>query len=396
MDSLESDHYVHCYLTLESMSRLKFLYLFLLMVLLSPVTHAAPVPAPPALDASSYLLVDYDSGTALVEHNIDERTEPASITKMMTAYVIYKALAEAQVSKDDQVHISEKAWRMIGSRMFVKVDTRVKFSELLKGLIIQSGNDATVALAEHVAGTEEAFVALMNAEAQALGMTGTHYVNVSGLPDAEHYTTARDIAHLSRALIRNFPDEYAQYAEREYTYNDIKQYNRNKLLWRDPSVDGIKTGHTDAAGYCLVASGKRDNMRLISVVMGAASEKARATQSQALLNYGFRFFETHKLYAAGEPLKEPRIWKGEVDNVPLGLTRDMFVTIPKGQYKALQAGVEFDAPLEAPLDSGQVVGRVKISLNGDAMQEQPLVALHPVAKGGLFSRALDSVLLMFE
>jgi len=276
-----------------------------------------PVPAPPEVAAKNYLLVDVASGKVLAEKNADEKIEPASITKLMTAFVVYKEMEAGRLSMDDIVTISEKAWRMGGSRMYLEVGSKVPVHELLKGLIIQSGNDASVALAEHIAGTEDAFVQLMNQHAVELGMNDTHFVNCTGWPDKQHLTTARDIAKLAIAIIHESPEHYSWYAEKEFTYNNIKQYNRNKLLWRDDSVDGIKTGHTESAGYCLVSSALRDDMRIVSVVLGTDSEKARANVSQALLNYGFRFFESHTLYNKGDVLSRPRVWGGEYETPKL-------------------------------------------------------------------------------
>lgn len=368
--------------------------ILVLCVCLFSAVHAAtvPAPAPPSFDAKSYILLDFLSGEALAEHNPDERLAPASITKLMTAYVVFKALAEGQASLDDEVYVSEKAWRMEGSRMFIEVSKRVGLADLLKGMIIQSGNDACVALAEHLAGSEAMFATMMNAEAGALGLHNSHFVNVTGLPDPEHYMSARDIALLARALIRDFPDQYWHYSEKKYTYNNITQYNRNKLLWRDDSVDGLKTGYTESAGYCLVSSARRDDMRLISVVMGTKGPKARATDSEALLNYGFRFFETHKLYAAGEALIDPRVWMGESERVPLGLKTDLYVTIPRGQYDNLDARMELDSQITAPVHEGQTLGKVVVAFNGKDLAQSPMVAMQAVPEGGLWRQAVDLVL----
>ena len=309
----------------------------LLFLFISTANSAVPIPAPPKVAAKNYMLIDASSGRVLAEKEADAQIEPASITKLMTSYVIYKELEAGRLSMDDMVTISEKAWRMGGSRMYVEVDKQVSVYDLMKGLIIQSGNDATVALAEHVAGTERAFVDLMNQHAAEMGMAGTYFVNSTGWPAEGHLTTARDIATLARAVIEEFPEHYAWYKEKVFTFNNIKQYNRNKLLWSDDSVDGIKTGHTESAGYCLVASAVRSDMRLISVVLGTDSEKSRASVSQSLLNYGFRFFETHKLYAAGEILNRSRVWKGENEKVSLGLLEDLYITIPRGSYGELEA-----------------------------------------------------------
>lgn len=373
-------------------------FALLVFVFLATAANAAnaPLPAPPTLDAKSFIVIDAKSDVVLVEHNPDERLAPASITKVMTAYVVFKALQEGHISLDDEALVSEKAWRMEGSRMFIEVNKRVKVDDLLRGMIVQSGNDASVALAELVAGSEQGFVAMMNAEVEALDLDNTHYVNSTGLPDTEHYTSARDIALLAAALIRDFPDQYPRYSQRDFTFNGIKQYNRNKLLWRDPSVDGLKTGHTDSAGYCLAASAERDGMRLISVVMGTKSAKARATQSQSLLNYAFRFFETHRLYSARETLAESRVWEGETENVPVGLQTDLYVTIPRGQYDALDAKLSMNTNIVAPVSEGQTLGEVIVALDGKELKQHSLVALQAVPRGGLWRQAVDTVLQWFN
>jgi len=355
-----------------------------------------PVPAPPEVAAKNYILIDFASGKVLAEKNADEKIEPASITKLMTAYVVYKEIEASRLAMDDLVNISEKAWRMGGSRMYLEVNTKVSVHDLMKGLIIQSGNDASVALAEHIAGTEDAFVQLMNHYAAELGMTNTHFVNSTGWPDKEHLTTARDIATLSKAIIFEFPDHYSWYAEKEFTYNNIKQYNRNKLLWQDDSVDGLKTGHTDSAGYCLAASAIRDDMRVISVVLGTDSIKARASVSQAVLNYGFRFFESHTLYAANEVLSRPRVWSGETETMTVGLAHALGVTIPRGTYKELNATMDIDKNIEAPVRKGQQVGVVNITLNGELLETVPLVALEAINAGGFFQVAKDYVLRLLN
>ena len=340
--------------------------------------------------------MDYDSGYIITSQNADERMEPASLTKMMSSYVISSELKKGTLALDEKVKISEKAWRMPGSRMFVEVGSSVTVEQLLRGMIIQSGNDATVALAQHVAGSEDAFASMMNQHAERLGMVNTHFVNSTGLPHADHYTTAHDLAILARALIRDFPEHYEWYSEREYKYNKIKQKNRNDLLWRDSSVDGIKTGHTESAGYCLVASAKRKNMRLISVVLGTHSEKARANESQKLLTYGFRFFETHRLYTAHEPLTTVRVWKGDTEQLPLGLNEDLYVTIPRGQYKNLDANMSINAEITAPVQDGQNLGTVNIRLGDQSYAERRLVALQAVQPGGFMHRLIDAVKLKFQ
>lgn len=371
-------------------------YIFFTFLFAAATAQASFVPDAPGVNARGFILTDHDSGQTLTESNADERLEPASLTKLMTAYVVFSELSAGHIALGDQVLVSEKAWRMPGSRMFIEVGTRVSVEELLKGMIIQSGNDASVALAEHVAGSEDAFADLMNEYARRLGLQGSHFVNATGLPDPEHYTTARDMARLASALIRDFPEHYAWHAQKSYTYNDITQHNRNRLLWRDESVDGLKTGHTEAAGYCLVASAKRDEMRLIAVVMGTDSEEARARESQKLLSWGFRFFETHRLYAAGQPIKEMRIWQGEVEQLPLGLQQDLYVTVPRGQYDKLNATMTLTRQLTAPATRGETFGTVRVTLGEQALAEQPLLALRDVAEGSLWQQARDAVLMMFE
>lgn len=371
--------------------------LFLLLLVASFSSQAATlVPSTPKIKAKGYLLIDYNSGRILAEKKADTRMEPASLTKMLTSYVVASELASGSISLTDEVTVSEKAWRMQGSRMFIEVGKKVSVEDLLKGVIIQSGNDATVALAEHVAGSEDAFVSLMNQYAAELGLLESHFVNSTGLPKKDHYTTPRDLARLARALIRDFPKHYEWYATKEFTFNNINQYNRNRLLWRNKFVDGIKTGHTESAGYCLVASALRDDMRLISVVLGTKSDKARSAESQKLLTYGFRFFETHRLYAANEPLTTTKIWKGALDQLPLGLAEDLYLTIPKGQYKKLDANMQLDAHITAPVKKGQSFGAVNISLGDEQYAKRELVALTDIEKGGLWNSLVDEVKLLFE
>ncbi|MGB5777396.1 MAG: D-alanyl-D-alanine carboxypeptidase family protein [Sedimenticolaceae bacterium] len=368
------------------------------IILFAPLLGRAnnTVPAPPSVSATGYLLIDPDSDRVLAAQDAEQRLEPASLTKIMTAYVVFRELRGGSIKPSDQVLVSEKAWKTPGSRMFIEVNTRVSVEDLLKGMVVQSGNDASVALAEHVAGSEEAFANLMNDHAQRLGMLDTRFVNATGLPDPEHYTTPRDITLVSEAMIREFPELYKLYSLREFTYNDIHQKNRNELLWRDTNVDGIKTGHTAAAGYCLVASAKRDGMRLISVVMGTDSEKARVRESLALLNYGFRFFETHRLYGADDRLTRARVWMGDREQVALGLKRDLFVTIPRRQYDKLEARTEIDPQLQAPLSKGQKVGEVVVELDGEVITREPLIALETVPEGGIWRTVVDTVLMMLE
>lgn len=353
-----------------------------------------PNPVAPTIAASSYILLDHDSGKVLAENASEERLPPASITKLMTSYVIANELEAGNIKLDDEVSISENAWRMIGSRSFIEVGTKVPVEALLRGMIIQSGNDAAVALAEHIAGSEEVFAQMMNQYAQQLGMVNTHFMNATGLPDPEHYTTARDIAIMSSALIRNFPEHYKWYSDKEFTYNGITQHNRNKLLWRDNSVDGLKTGHTEEAGFCLSASAKRDGMRLIAVVLGTRSENARAQEIQKLFNYGFRFFETHQLYAAGEKITESKVWKGDAKSVDLGLAEGFYVTVPRGQYKELEAISNLQQPMIAPIAAGTELGEVEVRLGDEVITTQKLVALKDVEKGSWWHRLIDSILLL--
>jgi len=357
---------------------------------------ALPIPSPPEVAGTGHLLIDHHSGRVLAESNADARLEPASLTKIMTGYVVFRELQEGNISLEDQVVVSRKAWKTPGSRMFIEVNKKVSVDELLHGMIIQSGNDASVALAEHVAGSEETFAALMNSHAQRLGMTASNFRNATGLPDDDHYTTAQDMARLTSATIEEFPEYYAWYKIKEYTYGGIKQPNRNQLLWRDKSVDGVKTGHTEAAGYCLVASAERDGMRLISVVMGTNSVSERTAESQALLNYGFRFFESHKLYGQGQAVSRVRIWKGAQSELPVGPAADVYATIPRRQYDNLSSQMELDPAITAPVSRGQRLGRVVVSLQEQQVAEVPLVALEDVAEGGIWPTVRDNVLLWFE
>lgn len=354
------------------------------------------IPPPPAVAARSHVLLDFYSGRVLAQNQSDTRVEPASLTKLMTAYLVFGELRAGRLKLQDLVPVSEHAWRMEGSRTFLDVNTRVPVETLIKGMIVQSGNDATVALAEAVGGTEEGFVNMMNHAAQRLGMKNSHFMNAAGMPDAQHYTTARDMALLARALVMQHPDYYKYYSIREFMYNNITQANRNTLMWRDPSIDGIKTGHTESAGYCLVASGKRGDMRLISVVMGTVSDKARADESAKLLEYGFRFYESRRVYAAGQPLTGMRVWKGESDEVRLGLAQPLYLTLPRGQYQNLKASISVAPTLMAPIKKGQKLGTLNVNLGAQKIAALPLVALEPVPEGGLFARLSDTVRLWFE
>jgi len=353
-----------------------------------------PNPTAPTIAAKSYILQDFASGRVLAEQNSEQRLPPASITKLMTAYVVSHELANGNINLADEVLISEKAWRMVGSRSFIEVNTKVPVEVLLRGMIIQSGNDAAVALAEHIAGSEETFAQMMNQYAQQLGMFNTNYQNATGLPSADHYTTAKDIAILSTAIIRDFPEEYKWYAEKEFTYNNITQHNRNKLLWRDTTVDGLKTGHTEEAGYCLAASAQRSSMRLVSVVLGTRSENARAQETQKLFNYGFRFFESHELYKAQDKIADIKVWKGADKLVNLGLEQSLSVTVPRGRYKELVATTNIQQPVIAPIAIGSTLGQVEIRLGDELIATQTLVALNEVAQGSWWRRLIDSIMML--
>jgi len=360
--------------------------------------QTAPVAAvpPPALAAKAYLLLDVISGQTLVAQNADEPREPASLTKLMTAYLVFGALRDKQLVPSQMVSVSEKAWRAEGSRMFIDPKKAVSVDELLRGEIVQSGNDAAIALAETVAGSEEAFVARMNHEAARLGMKNTRFVNATGLPSPQQVSTAADLARIATAIIRDFPEYYSLYSLKEYRYNNITQSNRNRLLWTDPYVDGVKTGFTEAAGYCLIASAQRGPRRLLSVVLGATSDAARASESQKLLNYGFQFYDTVQLYQNGQPISTLRVWKGAQNSVPVGFIVDQYVTLPKGQAQKLKLTVEAVEPLVAPVAHEQGVGAVKVTLDGNPVGEYPLVALADVAPASLFGRLLDTVRLWFK
>ena len=362
----------------------------------APADSPVPIPSPPEPAAKAYLLMDANSGRVLAERNADERLEPASLTKIMTAYVVFDEIKKGHVRLDDLVTISEKAWKTEGSRMFAKVGAQVSVENLLKGMIVQSGNDASVALSEHVSGAEEVFAQMMNQNAQRLGMTNTHYKNSMGLPDPEHYSTARDLGILTRALIRDFPNFYQWHSIREFEFNGIKQPNRNRLLWTDPTVDGVKTGHTKGAGYCLVASALRDNMRLIAIVLGTESDKARAAANRALLDYGYRFYETKPVYKGGEPLAQARIYKGDAKEVPIGLADDFYVTVPRGQAQNVKPSLEVRERITAPITQGDAAGAARASLDDQVIAERPLTALQTVPEGGLFRRMADSVVLWFK
>ena len=367
------------------------------LLIVAPASMATQqiVPSPPQLAAKSYVLMDAQSGQVLVENNGDQRLPPASLTKLMTAYIATLEIRKGQVGENDPVTISEHAWRTGGSRMFVQVNTQVSLSDLLHGIIIQSGNDASVAVAEHIAGSEDAFADMMNTTAEKLGMTNSHFMNATGLPNPEHYSTSHDMATLARAIIYEDPAHYAIYSQKEFFWNNIKQPNRNLLLWRDKTVDGLKTGHTDEAGYCLVASAVRDNMRLIAVVFGTNSEQARAAETQKLLTYGFRFFETQTFYQKGAELAKAQVWKGATREAKAGLAQDLTLTLPRGQAKKLQASMTLNPQLIAPINKGDVIGKVEVKMEDQVVHSADLIALETVEEGGFFRRLWDSIRLFF-
>lgn len=377
------------------MKHLSFSRLLLLLFCLVSWPALAQQPAI-SLDVKAFLLTDYQTGQALASKNAHERIEPASLTKLMTAYVVFAALKQNRISLEQKVPVSERAWRMIGSRMFIEPNKPVTIDQLIKGMIVQSGNDACIALAETVAGTEEIFVHMMNKEASRLGMKNTRFMNTTGLPDADHYTTAYDLTLLATAIIRDFPEYYPMYSLKEFTYNDITQKNRNRLLWLDPHVDGLKTGWTESAEFCLITSAKRDNRRLISVVVGAKTSKARSMESQRLLNYGFQFYDTLQLYKKNQVLTTIKLWKGKQDKLKAGFDRDVYFTLPKGQSDKLKATMEYKQPLVAPVAPGERVGKVNFTLDGKPIATYPLVALETVEASNIVGRTWDSLMLLIN
>ncbi|RON78965.1 serine-type D-Ala-D-Ala carboxypeptidase, partial [Pseudomonas chlororaphis] len=368
----------------------------LVPLIITPAAWAVEVmPSPPQLAAKSYVLMDASSGNVLVENNGDQRLPPASLTKLMTAYIATLEIRRGQIGENDPVTVSENAWRTGGSRMFIKVGSQVTVSDLLHGIIIQSGNDASVAVAEHIAGSEDAFADMMNKTAGDLGMSNSHFMNPTGLPNPEHYSSAHDMAVLARAIIHEDPAHYAIYSQKEFFWNGIKQPNRNLLLWRDKTVDGLKTGHTDEAGYCMVSSAVRDGMRLIAVVFGTNSEQARAAETQKLLTYGFRFFETQTFYQKGTELAQAPVWKGTTSQIKAGLAQDLTMTMPKGQLKKLAASMTMNPQLIAPIAKGDVIGKVEVKLDDKVVHSANLIALDAVDEGGIFRRMWDSIRLFF-
>jgi len=373
-------------------------FIIVLFLPLLAQAQVAAVPPAPVLAAKSYVLYDFASNQTLVNQNGHQRNEPASLTKLMTAYLTFSSLRQKKLSLDHAVTPPEAALQKLGSESVMFLDRRkpVTISELLRGLIVQSGNDAARVLAITIAGSEESFAGMMNQEAKRLGMANTHYTNATGMPHPQHYSSAYDTALLAAAIVREFPEHYPIYSMREYQYNNIRQSNRNRLLWMDPYVDGMKTGHTESAGFCLVASAKRDQRRLISVVLGAPSEYLRATESQKLLNYGFQNFETVRLYQKNQPVASLRIWKGTETKINVGFRNDLFLNIPAGQRSQLKATMETPRPLIAPVSGGQAIGTMKITLGGKPYAEYKLVALSPVPLANVFSRGWDSIRLLFK
>lgn len=369
--------------------------LLCLLTLAPQLAAQQVIPRPPQVNASSYIVIDAATGSVLVEENADQALPPASLTKIMTVYVADHELENGTIHLDDEVFVSVKAWQTEGSKMFIQEGTRVRLEDILRGIIIQSGNDASIALAEHIAGSEEAFADMMNQHAELLGMRNSHFMNASGLPDPDHYMSARDLALLARSAIERFPETYAIYGEREFTYNGIRQPNRNTLLFTDRNVDGMKTGHTDEAGYCLVASSVRDGMRLITVVMGTASENARAVETQKLLTYGFRFFETYELFKGSEVLETAKVWSGKTDSVQIGINTPLTVTMARGQADNLVRELVIDDGIKAPIAAGQPLGRLKVSFGDQVYYDGPVVAMHAVEKGGLLKRLMDWLHLFF-
>ncbi len=370
---------------------------FVLALMFAAAAAQAQAPQPPQVIGRSWIVLDLASGQVLAAEKPDERFEPASLTKLMTAYIVFGALREKKIALEEPVAVSERAWRAPGSRMFIEPGRPVTVGELVRGMVVQSGNDACIALAERIAGSEEAFAERMNREAARLGMKNTRFVNASGLPHPQHHSTARDLALLAAALIRDFPEEYATYySQKEFRYNGITQHNRNRLLWLDPTVDGVKTGYTEAAGYCLIASARRGERRLLSVLLGSTSEAVRAQESQKLLNWGFQAFEAVRLYRAGDTVREIEVWKGAAPKVKAGLARDLVLTVPRGLAEKLSAEPLAQAPLVAPVAAGQPVGVLRVALEGRTLGEYPLLAHEAVAPAGLLGRAWDTLRLWLK
>lgn len=382
----------------RSVSRLfsRLLYAFAGCCIALSATAQLPPPTAPAVEARAWLLLDFNSGQVLASHNASERFEPASLTKLMTAYLTFGALKQKSLKPDQVIPVSTRAWKSEGSRMFIEPNKPVIVEDLLRGMIVQSGNDASVALAEAIGGSEDVFAQMMNREAKRLGLANTSFTNATGLPNPQLYSSAQDLSQLVVALIRDFPEHYALYSQKEFRYNNITQANRNRLLWLDPTVDGVKTGFTDNAGYCLITSARRGDRRLVSVVLGTASESARATESQKLLNWGFQFFDSVKLYARNQSVTQLRVWKGSSDMLKAGFTSDLYLALPKGQSDKIKASVESLQPLLAPVAPGQRVATLKLEIDGKPYRELPVVALEAVPVAGIFGRTWDSLRLLFK
>jgi len=382
----------------RSVSRLfsRLLYAFAGCCIALSANAQLPPPTAPAVEARAWLLLDFNSGQVLASHNASERFEPASLTKLMTAYLTFGALKQKSLKPDQVIPVSTRAWKSEGSRMFIEPNKPVIVEDLLRGMIVQSGNDASVALAEAIGGSEDVFAQMMNREAKRLGLANTSFTNATGLPNPQLYSSAQDLSQLVVALIRDFPEHYALYSQKEFRYNNITQANRNRLLWLDPTVDGVKTGFTDNAGYCLITSARRGERRLVSVVLGTASESARATESQKLLNWGFQFFDSVKLYARNQPVTQLRVWKGSSDMLKAGFTSDLYLALPKGQSDKIKASVESLQPLLAPVAPGQRVATLKLEIDGKPYRELPVVALEAVPVAGIFGRTWDSLRLLFK
>ncbi|MDQ5888117.1 MAG: hypothetical protein QG667_1410 [Pseudomonadota bacterium] len=375
----------------------KALYSLACCATLAQISNAASMtPPPPEVAARSYFLKDFHSNQTLAAKSADDRVEPASLTKLMTAYLTFKAIKQGTIKIDQVIPVSEKAWKAEGSRMFIDLKTPVTVNELIHGMIIQSGNDACIALAEAIAGSEEVFAQMMNREAQRLGMKNSHFMNSTGLPHPQHFTSANDLGLLATAIIKDFPQYFPIYSKKEYTYNKITQPNRNGLLWKDPNVDGMKTGHTESAGYCLVATSRRDGRRVLSVVLGTASANVRESESAKLLNYGLQFYDTPKVYSNGQTVQTLKVWKGQAPEVKIGFNRDLYLSVPKGQAGKIKASLTTQQPLIAPISAGQAVGKIKLELDGKVLGEYPVVSLATVGQAGFFGRTWDSLRLMLK
>lgn len=375
---------------------MRYLIIILSLLMVGKLFAADFIPEQPSLNTSAVVLVDYDSGKVLLEKNSEQKLEPASLTKIMTMYVVDHEIKAGRLSLNDEVTISKQAWQTMGSRMFLDVNSKVKVAELIKGIIVQSGNDASVAIAEHIAGTEQAFAGLMNDYAAILGMHNSHFTNATGLPDPNHYTTAKDLSILAKAVIKEHPDSYAIYSQKSFIYNNIEQMNRNKLLWRNMFVDGIKTGQTDKAGYCLAVSGMKDNTRLVAILLGAKTDDMRTSDANKLLNWGFRFFASYKVYQRDKALKTVRVWGGDIKNVDIGLINDVHVSMLKNNVNKVTTSLNIPKIIKAPLNKGQVVGTYVVKLKDEILVEYPAIALNTVKKGNLFNKISDKVIMYYH